>query len=63
VDPSGLAAESGIETGDLITSVNRKSVKSVEEFNNALADFAKAKAILLRVKNGKGTRFVVISTK
>ena len=63
VDPSALAASNGIESGDLITSVNRKPVKTVEDFNKAMAGFGKSKSVLLRIKNEKGTRFVVVSAK
>ena len=33
-----LAAREGIREGDLIMSVNRKEVKSVKEFNDAVKD-------------------------
>ncbi|MEI6970593.1 MAG: DegQ family serine endoprotease [bacterium] len=63
VDPSGLAAANGIEAGDLIASVNRKPVRTVDDFKAAIADFGSSKSALLKVKNDKGTRFVVISAK
>jgi Do/DeqQ family serine protease len=36
VDPSGPAAEAGIQSGDVIQEVNRQSVKSVDELKAAL---------------------------
>ena len=63
MDPSALAASNGIESGDLITSINRKPVKTVEDFDKAMAGFGKSKSVLLRIKNEKGTRFVVVSAK
>ncbi|MGE0129247.1 MAG: DegQ family serine endoprotease [Blastocatellales bacterium] len=51
VDPSGPAAEAGIQSGDVIQEVNRQSVKSVDEL----------KAVLDR--NGDKPSLVLISRK
>jgi serine protease Do len=55
------AAMAGLETGSVITEVNRKPVKSVEEFQKAIEESSLAKGVLFLVKTDKGTRFVVIT--
>jgi len=62
-DSAGLAAENGIQPGDLITSVNRREVNSVDDFDKAMSDFGQTKSVLFRVKNRQGTRFVVVGAK
>lgn len=55
---SGAAARAGIQTGDVITAVNGKRVKSVEELRSAAT---KAKGtIALLVKRGEASIFVPI---
>ncbi|MDB5559515.1 MAG: Do family serine endopeptidase [Enterovirga sp.] len=62
VDPDGPAAQKGIAEGDVILEVGGKAVSTP----NDVADGIKAardggkKAVLMRVKNAQGTRFVAI---
>jgi S1-C subfamily serine protease len=49
VDPSGAAANAGIRQGDLIQEVNRQPVRTLAEFNAALAR-SEAKPALVLVK-------------
>ncbi len=60
VIPNSAAAEKGIRPGDLILSVNRKGVASVKEFEEALAQRDTGKGVLLLVKSGKDTAWVVL---
>ncbi|MBI2437876.1 MAG: DegQ family serine endoprotease [Lentisphaerae bacterium] len=58
------AQRAGLEPGDLIAGVNRQSVTSVEELQNALeAAAAKPGAILLLVKDQRTSRFIAIRLK
>jgi serine protease Do len=57
VDPSGIAAESGIQEGDVIEKVNGKTVATGEELKSAL-DRTDGKPSLL-VVNRKGTDIFV----
>jgi len=57
--PAGLAGLSG---GMVITQVNRKPVKSIEEFRAAMEKQPLEKGILLLVRTAQGTRFVVIQS-
>jgi serine protease Do len=62
VDASGLAAEHGFSTGDVILDVGGKSVSSPADVRNAIASVrAEGKrTVLMRVKKGEGTRFVAL---
>jgi serine protease Do len=55
----GPAAEAGIQPGDLIQSVNRQSVSSVDEFERAVSR-AKGNKILLLIKRGAYSQFVIV---
>ncbi len=59
VDPSSPAAQSGLQQGDLIESIDRQTVKSPAEFNR-LAERAKGQ-VLLRVHRHQSGFFIVIS--
>ncbi len=63
VDPDGPAAAKGIEQGDLILDVGGQSVSKPSEVAAQIrsAESAGRKAVLMRVKSGKGvTRFVAV---
>jgi len=60
VAPGGPAAEEGIEAGDLIASVDRKSVSSVDEFKAAVKKARKNGKVLFLVKRGEISQFVVV---
>ena len=52
VDPSGAAADAGLQKGDVVIEVNRQPVHSVAEFNRALKRAAQRPALLLVNRNG-----------
>ena len=62
VDPDGAAAERGIQTGDVIISVNSKDVTGAADFEKAIAEAAKTgrKAVLVQVAREDGSRFVAL---
>lgn len=60
VAPGSLADRTGLTTGMAITQVNRKPVKSVEEFQKALDSQPLSKGVLLLVRTAEGSRFVAI---
>jgi serine protease Do len=61
VAPGSPAAEKGIQQGDLIVSVNRQNVASVEEFSAAVRQSRKTGKVLLLVKHGDVSQFVVLN--
>lgn len=65
LSPSGVAAEIGLSTGDVILQVGGKDVKSPEDFYKALAGVqTQGKRIALaRIKSNDATRFVAIPVK
>lgn len=59
VDPSSPAGAAGIQQGDVIQEVNRKPVRNVEQYQQALAGTAN-QSVLLLVNRGGTTQFVVV---
>ena len=62
VDPSGIAADHGFKTGDVILEVAGKSVTSPADMRKAIADARSGgkRSVLMRVKSGESTRFVAV---
>ncbi len=59
VDPSGAAADAGIQEGDVIEEVNRQPVKSPADVQNAIGK-SNGKPVLLLINHGGQKRFVAI---
>jgi serine protease Do len=60
VDQSSAAADSGIGQGDVITSVDRKPVNSVQDFKRLMNE-AQGKSALVTVNRGGQTAFIVVA--
>ncbi|MGE5294653.1 MAG: PDZ domain-containing protein, partial [Solirubrobacterales bacterium] len=60
VVPGGPAAEAGIQPGDLIVSVNRKNVTSVAEYSEAVGQSRNSDRVLLLVRRGDASQFVIV---
>ncbi len=60
VAPGSLADRAGLTTGMVITQVNRKPVKSVEDFKKALDAQPLSKGVLLLIRTAEGSRFLAI---
>ena len=63
VDNDSPAAAAGLEQGAVIVQVNHRPVHTVAEFNSAVREGASKDSTLLLVRQGGGTRFVVIPNK
>jgi Do/DeqQ family serine protease len=59
----GTAAEKGIERGDVITEVDRRLVRNVDEFKTALTKGDAKKGILVYLKRGTSSTFAVLKEK
>jgi serine protease Do len=59
VDPSGPAADAGLERGDVILQVDRAAVRSGEELRRALQN-AKGRPPLLLISRGGQTFYVSV---
>jgi len=60
VMPGSRAAEAGIQPGDVITSVNGRSVASTREFMDAVKQSQKKGKAMFLVKRGVASQFVVV---
>jgi len=60
VEPGSEAAREGITRGTLIMEVNRAKVRDTKEFNTAINKAAKKGKVLLRIRQERSTRLVVL---
>jgi serine protease Do len=62
VDPSGPAAESGLQVGDVILDVGGKAVANPADVRKELTELQHQgkRAVLMRVKSGDATKFVAL---
>jgi serine protease Do len=62
VDPTGVAADHGFSSGDIILEVAGKSVSTPSDVRRVIADTRSAgkHTVLVRVKSGDNTRFVAL---
>jgi serine protease Do/serine protease DegQ len=58
VEPGSLAARNGLQRGDVITEVNRRPVRDLEEMRAALGDADHT--LLLHVRRGAGALYLAI---
>ena len=49
VDPTGLAARSGIMAGDIVTNLHQKSIKKVADFTSAISTLPKKGVVTIEV--------------
>ncbi len=59
VAPGSPASEAGIQPGDLIRSVNRQSVNSVDDFEKSVNE-TKGNKILLLIRRGEYSQFIIV---
>ena len=63
VERGSLAHSEGLKEGDLIKEVNRKEIRSVRQFSEALENVTPGETILLRVVRKDRAFFVVLKTQ
>ena len=61
VDPDGVAADTGLQPGDVIQKVNGRDVASTAELRDSLAQATDGKPALLLVSREGQSRFVTLS--
>ena len=49
VDPTGLAARSGIMAGDIVTNLHQKPIKTVTDFTSAISSLPKQGVVTIEV--------------
>jgi serine protease Do len=57
-EAQGPAAKAGIRRGDVLMAINNQDVKSVEQLNQLLAQFEKARSVALLIRRGDGALYV-----
>ncbi len=63
VEQGSMAEEAGIRPGDVIKQANRKPVRNIAEFNEAMSKSSKGQPVLLLLKRGKQTFFVTMESQ
>ena len=61
VEAGSPAELAGLQPGDVIEEINRQPIKSVEDFNKAMADAKDKNTLLLLAKRGDVTSFFALS--
>jgi serine protease Do len=59
VDPGSLAAEAGLQRGDVIQEVNHQRISNMDDFSHAVRG-SNSQPLLMLVNRGGNTRFAVI---
>jgi serine protease Do len=60
VEQGGVADEAGIRRGDVIMEVDRKAIKSLDEYKKAVAAVRKGRGVLFLVRRGESTLFLAL---
>ena len=60
VEPASAADESGIRRGDVIVEVDRKPVRSIDDYKKAVAAARKGRGMLFLVRRGDSTLFLAL---
>jgi S1-C subfamily serine protease len=63
IDPSGPAADAGLQQGDLIEQANQRPVKSVEDLSAAIRNAGDRPLLLLVTRGEQGSLFVTVRPK
>ena len=63
VEQGSLADIAGIQQGDVIKGVNRKTVRNLADFNEIIAKSGKGESVLLFLKRDKQTFFVTLESQ
>ena len=61
VEPGSPAADAGIREGDVISQVNRKPVKDVEDFAKKVENAKGQESLLLLIQRGQMNLFAAVT--
>lgn len=57
-DVQGQAAKAGIRRGDILLALNNQDVKSVEQLNQLIGQFDKARSVALLIRRGESSLYI-----
>jgi serine protease Do len=57
-DAQGAAAKAGIRRGDVLLAINNQDVKSIDQLNQLLGQFEKARSVALLIRRGESALYV-----
>ncbi len=57
-DAQGAAAKAGIRRGDVLMAINNQDVKAVEQLNQLLGQFEKARSVALLIRRGESALYM-----
>jgi serine protease Do len=60
VEPGSVGDEAGIRRGDIIMEIDRKTIRTVDDYRKAVAAVKKGRGILFLVRRGEGTLFLAL---
>jgi serine protease Do len=60
VEPGSAADEAGIRRGDVIMEIDRKPIRSLDEYKKSVAAIRKGKGVLFLVRRGESTLFLAL---
>jgi len=60
VEPGSAGDDAGIRRGDVILEVDRKAVRSLDEYKKAVAGVRKGRGVLFLVRRGESTLFLAL---
>ena len=63
VDPEGMAAEAGIQRGDIIISVNQKKVAGLPDYAMAMKDAERKGSLAILVKRGESNIYFALKIR
>ncbi|HSL38797.1 MAG TPA: PDZ domain-containing protein, partial [Desulforhopalus sp.] len=63
VSPGGAAEAAGLKPGQLVEEVNRERVRSLDELQKALEKSTDSEKILLRLRSGNFSTYIVLTAK
>lgn len=63
VEPGSVAANKGLQRGDIVTMVGEQAITSLDDFNAAMKSADVSKGVALQVSRGDAVRLVVLKAK
>ena len=63
VDPGGMAAEAGIQRGDIIISINQKKIASITEYAKVIKDAESNGSVAFLVKRGEANIYFALKIR